>query len=107
MQITIASLTFDTIIGILEHERHTPQRVIIDCVIEYDFRGGYIDYAAVADRIKHIMIREKFELIEEALDALQRKIFSDHPNINTLSLKITKPDILGDCDVSVGETYKF
>ena len=107
MRIDIAALTFNTIIGILDHERTAPQRVVIDATFEYDFRGEYIDYADAAEQIKAIMIREKFELIEEALLMLKRQLKATYPSIDTLSLKISKPDILPDCVVSVSETYKF
>ncbi len=107
MRIDICSLTFNAIIGILDHERTTAQRIVIDAALEYDFRGGFIDYADAAEHIKTIMIQEKFELIEEALLMLKKRLKASYPAIETLSLKITKPDILPDCEVSVSETYKF
>jgi dihydroneopterin aldolase len=107
MYIEISDLSFDTIIGILEHERSTPQRVIITCGIEYAYHTEFINYATVSETIKQLMIDKQFELIEEALEAIKRKLHAAYPAISTLYIKIKKPDILPDCEVSVSETYKF
>lgn len=107
MRIEIKALTFDAIIGLLEHERTTPQRVIVDAAFEYDFRGEFIDYADAAERIKAVMIKAEFELIEEALLTLKNRLKAAYPSIETLTLKISKPDILPDCEVSVSDHYKF
>lgn len=107
MTIRIDDLTFECIIGILEHERVHPQRVVVDVEITYDYSDAFINYADVAEHIKEIMRREAFELIEEALNALKHSLKEHFPGIATLNLRITKPDILPDCRVSVAETYKF
>ena len=107
MTIRIDDLTFECIIGILDHERLYPQRIVIDVEISYDYSDAFINYADVAAFIKEQMRREQYELIEEALGALQHSLKTAFPGIDALSLRITKPDILTDCRVSVAETYKF
>lgn len=107
MTITIQALTFETIIGILDIERINKQRVKIDVTIEYVYSDTYIDYAAVSERIKTIMHREQFMLIEEALLSLKEALKADFPQIDSLTLAITKPDILPDCEVCVSEHYIF
>ena len=48
MRIIIKDLTFETIVGILEKERHTPQKVILHVKIDYAYAGeNFIDYANV------------------------------------------------------------
>lgn len=107
MTITISDLTFDAIIGILDHERLTPQRVIVDTAITYSYAGEFINYADVAEHIKNEVRRKQFELIEEALESLRESLKTTFPRIETLTLQLSKPDILADCRVSVSETYKF
>ena len=107
MTITIKTLTFNTIIGLLEHERTQEQRVVIDAVIQYDYETRFINYANVSDAIKSVMRSGRFELIEEALLTLKTSLKSDFPLIKTLTLNISKPDILPDCEVSVSEHFKF
>jgi len=108
MTILIENLTFDTIIGILDFERITPQKVTIDCTIEYSHTDSYfINYAEVAQLIENTMHTEKFELIETALDALGTILKQHFPPIKTLLLTIRKPDILPNCTVGVQKNFIF
>ncbi|QSZ41283.1 FolB domain-containing protein [Sulfurimonas aquatica] len=107
MTIQIEDLKFQTIIGILDFERQTPQDVIINIKIEYDYIEEFINYADVASLVKTTMIELKFLLIEDALKDLSQKLQKNFPDIKTLNLKITKPSILPDCKVSVANSYKF
>jgi len=107
MTIFIENLQFKTIIGILDFERVSPQDVIINLTIEYHYEDTFINYAEVADCIKKIMQKEKFLLLEEALQYLSAKLKKNFPTIEKLFLKITKPSILPDCSVSVAESYTF
>ena len=101
--VKIEKLTFDTIIGILEFERNTPQQIVIDISFTYQYSNDskeFIDYAKVANLVKTTMIEKKFELIEEAIVYLENQLLKTYP-ISNLSIKIAKPDILDDCVVSV------
>lgn len=108
MKILIEDLTFDTIIGILDCERNTPQQVRIDCLIDYPYSGShFINYAEVAQIIEMTMNNEQFELIETALEVLTATLKNDFPLIQELSLTIRKPDILPNCNVGVQHTKRF
>lgn len=108
MTITVEALTFDAVIGILDFEREAPQRVRVDAVIDYTYEHSrYIDYAEVTSLIKSVMQEERFGLIEDALERLKSVLKERFPLIESLELKIAKPDILPDCVVSLEETYKF
>ncbi len=109
MTISIKQLTFETIIGILDHERITPQRVVIDCNIDYDYDRdkNFINYAVVAELIVSTMQQKKFELIETALEALIEEIHAKFSDAHTISLSITKPDILDNCEVCVSHQKSF
>lgn len=107
MTVHIEDLKFQTIIGILDFERVTPQDVIINLEIEYDYKDDFINYAEVSALITLTMINSKFLLIEDALSQLSVKLKKEFTKINTLNLKITKPSILPDCTVSVSNFYKF
>jgi dihydroneopterin aldolase len=47
------------------------------------------------------MIDNKFFLIEDALNNLEKILLNKFSLIDNLSIKITKPSILSDCKVSV------
>ncbi|MGB5965379.1 MAG: dihydroneopterin aldolase [Sulfurimonadaceae bacterium] len=107
MTISIKDLEFKTIIGILDFERVTKQKVRINCSIDYEYDKQFLDYALVTKHIEEQMINNEFELIEEALLSLKSSLKSDFPLISTLFLKISKPDILANCEVSLSETFEY
>lgn len=102
MKISINDLTFYCIIGILDFERTTPQKVIINVSFKYKYLDAttFIDYSMVAKDIEDIMKREKFELIEEAILYL-RNFLSKNYKIKKVKIKISKPNILKNCIVSI------
>ncbi len=106
MKIEIRSLEIEAVIGILPIERQTPQRVIVDLKAEYRYKEGeYLDYAALAELIRQELVEEKFGLLEEALLALKERIFQEYPLIESLKLRLEKPEILPDCRVAVSERW--
>lgn len=108
MRILIENLTFETIIGILEYERHLPQRVQINCIIDYPYQAdAFINYADVASLIETTMKNQQFELIETALETLASLLKEEFSTITDLTLTIRKPDILPNCTVGVQNHFIF
>lgn len=108
MKILIENLTFETIIGILDYERTTPQRIQIDCIIEYSYTNNeFVNYAEVAKILQETMDTKKFELIETALETLSITLKHHFSLIQMLSLTIRKPDILPNCTVGVQKSFLF
>ncbi len=108
MRIHIDDLTFDAIIGILESERHTPQRVRVTCKIDYAYTADtFIDYAVVAQTIQSTIIETEFELLESAIETLGTVLKTRFPLIQSLYLKIEKPDILPQATVGISHTFTF
>lgn len=106
--IYIEDLHFFTIIGILGKERFEAQKVSVDTVITYEKKQeSFINYAEVAIMIEETMQKEQFYLLEDALEKLSIMIGEKFPDICTLGLKITKPDILENCSVSVEIFRKY
>ncbi len=105
LKINIDDLTFNCIIGILGFEREKEQRVILNISFEYFFQkdgSNFIDYSKVANFCEQSMIKEKFKLIEDAILFLRKGLKSTY-DIKNLKVKISKPDIMPNCIVSVQE----
>jgi dihydroneopterin aldolase len=103
MTIHIEDLRFKCIIGLLEFERHTPQEVIVTLELDYDYSDTdtFINYADLAKLIEMHLQEKKYELLERALNELFETISTRYTSITRLFLKISKPDILPNCRVSV------
>jgi dihydroneopterin aldolase len=114
MKVYIEDLTFDCIIGILDFERVTTQKVIINTSFEYKYTNNqipklelgnqseenFIDYSIVSNEIETIMCEKKFELLEDAIIFLENYLSSKY-QIKNLKIKISKPNILKNCIVSL------
>ena len=101
MNIEINNLTFKCIIGILDFERITTQRVVLNISFEYEFtKDMFIDYAEVSTLLKSTMKTQKFLLLEDAILYIENLLLHIYP-ITNLQIKISKPDILKDCIVTL------
>ncbi len=108
MEIHIDALTFDAIIGLLDFEREHTQKVVVTCHITYHYTSeSFIDYAKVAQTIEETIKNGKFKLIEEALLSVESKLSKAFPAMETLSLRIHKPDILPHANVGLSASWNY
>ncbi len=108
MTIHIEDLTFDVIIGLLDFERVTPQKVIVNLQASYIYdHDKFINYADIVEIIKDKLTTERYKLLEDALLGLRDIISTTYPDIQTLEIKISKPDILSECIVSLSANWNI
>lgn len=104
MKIEITDLTFKCIIGILDFERIKKQKVIINISFEYDYsKDLFIDYSEISALIKKTMKKQKFLLLEDAILYFESLLQNSY-KINKLNIKISKPNILKNCVVSLSNS---
>jgi len=95
----LKSLKIDCIIGIFDHERQTPQTVIVDIDLDYDFAaaagsesiGDAVDYAAVARSVTDFVRRRAFQLIETMAEETAAMLLEQLTAVRTVRLEIRKP----------------
>jgi len=105
LKVNIEDLTLDCIIGILDFERTKEQKVILNISFEYFYNedgSNFIDYSVVVSMVEQSMIENKFKLIEDAILYI-RKELKNKFDMKNLKVKISKPDIMPNCVVSVEE----
>ena len=101
------SLETDIIIGILDFERTSKQTVLVETKINYNYTEDcFIDYSIVLNRIETLLIEKKYKLIEEAIDDIGKTILGDYPQILSLYLKISKPNIIPNASVALSKEWK-
>lgn len=101
MKVEISNLTFKCIVGILDFERVKKQKVVINLSFEYDFENNsFIDYAEVSKLIEQGMKKEKFKLLEDAIIYFENLLNKKY-KIQNLNIKISKPNIIKNCVVSI------
>ncbi len=106
--IYIEDLKLEAIIGVLDFERKKPQPIVAECIIEYRREGeDFIDYAKVSHLIEEMLVKGQYFLIEDALDEIVLRLKDRFFSIKSVSLKLTKPEILTNCRVSVKKTIIY
>ena len=105
--IIIKNFEFNTIIGVLDFERVTPQKVIVNTEIFYEYQNQYLDYAKVSQTIKNILQTKKFEVLEDSLDYICSYLKNEYPNILKIDLEILKPNILDEMIVGAKIIKKY
>ena len=102
-QIFIEGLEIEAIIGVLPHERTTPQPLLIDVMLTTDITTAAqstrltdtIDYAEVCEQIKTLCQREEALLLETLADKIANTLFQDD-RVSALSVRIAKPRAVAD-----------
>lgn len=95
----LKSLQVDCIVGIYEHERQTPQTVIMDIDLDYDFAAAAgsdaiadaVDYDAVARGVTELVRRRAFQLIETMAEETAAMLLAQLAQVRTVRLEIRKP----------------
>ena len=108
MTIHIEGLMLDTIIGILDFERTSKQKVVVETKINYFYaKEQFIDYSIVINLIETLLKDREYKLIEDALDDIGERLLESFPQIVSLFLKISKPDIIRNASVGVSKEWKY
>lgn len=92
----VRDLEFKTIIGMLDFERVTPQKVRINA----EFASGeFIDYAKVASMTQQFYDERKFQSVEESVDEISKFFKDKFPSLIWLKFEILKLEIIQNANV--------
>lgn len=109
-RIEIADLQIDAVVGVLEREQRTVQRLVVDLVLELPLeRAGdtgelaaSVDYAAIADQVRFIAEHGRFRLVESMALAVLRWVLAEplpeeaRAQVARAEVVIRKPEVLAD-----------
>lgn len=95
----LQGLRVECIVGIHPHERETPQSVLFDIDLDYDFAAaatgdaiaGAVDYTVVASQITDLAQRRQFQLIEAMVEESAAMLLAQFPQVRTVRIEIRKP----------------
>jgi dihydroneopterin aldolase len=107
-RLALRGMRFDCIIGILDHERTTPQPVELDVVLHFHMRRAAhegqithtIDYGRVVGELQFILVAARFLLLESAAEALAAWLLMPpsldvpRPQVEEVEVKLAKPRAL-------------
>lgn len=95
----IKEFRIDCIVGIYEHERQTPQAVVLDIDLDYDFAAAArsdaiddaVDYDTVARSLTELVRQREFQLIETMAEEAAAMLLARLPQVRRIALEIRKP----------------
>jgi dihydroneopterin aldolase len=95
----LQGLRVECIVGIHPHERETPQSVLFDIDLDYDFAAaatadaidGAVDYTAVASQVAELAKRRQFQLIETMAEESATMLLKQFPQVAAVRIEIRKP----------------
>ncbi|WP_265443275.1 2-amino-4-hydroxy-6-hydroxymethyldihydropteridine diphosphokinase [Flexivirga meconopsidis] len=98
-RITLTGIAVTTPHGVLDHEKHQPQRFFVDVVIECDLSGAglsddldrTISYAEVAQDVERIMTQPPVDLIETLAEQVAAAVLA-RPAAEAVEVTVHKPD---------------
>jgi dihydroneopterin aldolase len=107
-RLALRGMRFDCIIGILDHERTTPQPVELDVVLHFHMRRAAhegqithtIDYGRVVGELQFILVAARFLLLESAAEAIAAWLLMPpsldvpRPQVEEVEVKLAKPRAL-------------
>ena len=111
--VLIKDFIIQEIIGIHEHEKLEKQKIKFNIVIDVDQNtipnendiNSIVDYEKITNKLKNLAKNKKYNFLESLAEDSFKEIFQDK-RINSVKIKIEKPDAIKNAD-SVGvEVFK-
>ena len=111
--VLIKDFIIQEIIGIHEHEKLEKQKIKFNIVIDVDQNtipnendiNSIVDYEKITNKLKNLAKTKKYNFLESLAEDSFKEIFQDK-RINSVKIKIEKPDAIKNAD-SVGvEVFK-
>lgn len=105
--VNIKDLTLEVIIGVLESERKNRQKIILNATIEYDLDEHFLDYTQAVEAIINLLEYKMYDTLENALSGICKALKLDFPEIRTIKMGISKPQVYKNCLVGVEILKKY
>jgi dihydroneopterin aldolase len=107
--LTLTGLRFDANLGILEHEKRSPQPIMVDAELNLgpqpllprdDDIGHVLDYRKVRKIIIDECTAEHVNLLESLIGKLAHRLMQ-LPGVLGVRVRIAKLEIFQDCEVAI------
>ncbi len=101
-QIFIEDLRVDAILGVYDHERVTPQRVLVNLVLWVDIRHAAVsdalvdavDYDKLTQQVTAWVQASRCQLVERLVSELADLVLRQHTAVSQVKVRVDKPDAL-------------
>ena len=91
-EISLRGMRFHTLVGILEHERTTPQPVEIDLTVHASSDGGVLDYRRLYEQVARIVGVGPTDYLETLADRIASASLED-ARVEHVRVAVRKPHV--------------
>ena len=91
-EITLRSMRFQTLVGILPHEGHIPQPLEVDLTVWIDAREKIVDYRELYDTVRDVVDRGPLDYLERAGQRIADRVLREHP-VRRVRVALRKPHV--------------
>jgi dihydroneopterin aldolase len=92
-QITLKSMRFHALVGILPHERTDAQPIEIDLTVDLAAGDGIVDYRALYAAAADVFAHGHVAFLEEIGDRVARGALAHSPRIRRARVAVRKPNV--------------
>ena len=92
-EITLGGMRFHCLVGILPHERTTPQPLEIDIRVHVDDGDGVVDYRALYAIVASILNTGPIDFLEEIGDRVARDTLAHSARVRRVRVAVRKPHV--------------
>ena len=94
-EITLRAMRFHTLVGILPHERITPQPVEIDLTVRVAAGDGaaVVDYRALYELVARVVAPGPIDYLEQIADAIAEQTIAYSSRVRSARVAVRKPHV--------------
>lgn len=93
IEITLKGMRFHALVGIVEHERTSPQPIEIDLHADVSDGDGVVDYRVLYDIAATTLSAGHIDYLEEIGDRIARRALDHSPRIRSVRVAVRKPHV--------------
>jgi dihydroneopterin aldolase len=93
IEITLSAMRFDALVGILPHERTTPQPIEVDLRVDVADGEGIVDYRTLYSVVAAVMSSNPIDFLEQIGDRVAQGALEHSVRIRAARVAVRKPHV--------------
>lgn len=92
-EITLSGMRFHALVGILPHERTTPQPIEIDLRVRIAPGEGVVDYRSLYDATATVIASGPIDFLEEVAERVAANVLAHGSRVRVARVAVRKPHV--------------
>src|SRR5436190_18849060 len=92
-EITLRAMRFTTLVGILPHERVTPQALEVDLTVTLNDGSAVVDYRQLYNAVANVVAAGRIEYLESAGEQMAGAALDVSPRVRSARVALRKPQV--------------